>query len=84
MERHLGGRFGTTFNQKAAYGIYKYIGKTEETHFIDDKVITNVPFVYAVEAVTTSGISKRSEVTIDMEAKPKKRKWKRWAEVPLQ
>lgn len=60
--------------QKAPYGIYKYIGKTEETHFIDDKVITNVPFVYAVEAVTTSGISKRSEVTIDMEAKPKKRK----------
>ena len=45
--------------QKAPYGIYKYIGKTEETHFIDDKVITNVPFVYAVEAVTTSGISKR-------------------------
>ena len=60
--------------QKAPYGIYKYIGKTKETKFIDDKVVTNVPFVYAVEAVTTSGISKRSEVTIDMEAEPKKRK----------
>lgn len=60
--------------QKAPYGPYKYIGKTDENKFIDDKVITNVPFVYAVEAVTTSGITKRSEVTIDMEAKPKKRK----------
>ena len=48
--------------------------KTKENNFIDDKVVTNVPFVYAVEAVTTSGISKRGEVTIDMEAEPKKRK----------
>lgn len=60
--------------QKAPYGIYKLIGKTKENNFIDDKVVTNVPFVYAVEAVTTSGISKRGEVTIDMEAEPKKRK----------
>lgn len=60
--------------QKAPYGIYKYIGKTTDTKFIDDKVITNVPFVYAVEAVTTSCITERSEVLIDMEAKPKKRK----------
>ncbi len=60
--------------QKAPYGIYKYIGKTTEDSFIDDKVVTNVPFIYAVEAVTTSGITKRSEVTIDLEAEPKKRK----------
>lgn len=60
--------------QKAPYGIYKYIGKTTESKYIDDKVVTNVPFVYAVEAVTTSGITKRAEVTIDMEAEPKKRK----------
>lgn len=60
--------------QKAPYGMYKYIGKSTECKFIDDKVITNVPFVYAVEAVTASGISKRAEVTIDMEAQPKKRK----------
>ncbi len=60
--------------QKAPYGIYKYIGHTKVNNFIDDKVVTNVPFIYAVEAVTTSGISKRGEVTIDMEAKPKKRK----------
>ncbi|MCH5211145.1 MAG: hypothetical protein J1F01_09325 [Oscillospiraceae bacterium] len=60
--------------QKAPYGIYKFIGKTEDTTFIDDKVVTNVPFIYAVEAVTTSGITNRAEVTIDMEAEPKKRK----------
>lgn len=60
--------------QKAPYGIYKYIGKTEQTHYIDDKVVTNIPFIYAVEAVTTSGITQRAEVTIDMEAEPKKRR----------
>ncbi len=60
--------------QKAPYGAYKLIGRTEEAKFTDDKVITNVPFVYAVEAVTTSGFTKRSEVTIDMEAKRAKRK----------
>ncbi len=60
--------------QKAPYGAYKYIGRTEKCSFIDDKVVTNVPFVYAVEAVTTSGISKRAEVTTDLEAEPKKRK----------
>ncbi len=60
--------------QKAPYGIYKYIGRTTENKFIDDKVVTNVPFIYSVEAVTTSGITERSEVTIDMEAQPKKRK----------
>ncbi len=59
--------------QKAPYGMYKYIGKTTETKFIDDKVVTNVPFIYAVEAITTSGISERKAVTIDMEAQPKKR-----------
>lgn len=60
--------------QKAPYGIYKYIGKTTKHHFIDDKVVTNVPYIYAVEAVTTSGITKRAEVKIDMEAEPKKRR----------
>lgn len=60
--------------QKAPYGIYKFIGTSEDCTYIDDKVVTNVPFVYAVEAVTTSGISKRAEVTIDMEAPAKKRK----------
>jgi fibronectin type 3 domain-containing protein len=69
--------------QKAPYGIYKYIGKTTETSFIDDKVITNVPFIYAVEAVTTSGISERAEVTIDMEAKPKKRKMETLNRAPV-
>lgn len=60
--------------QKAPYGIYKKIGTTTECAYIDDKVVTNVPFIYAVEAVTTSGISKRAEVKIDMEAQPVKRK----------
>lgn len=59
--------------QKAPYGIYKYIAKTTDTHYID-KVVTNVPYIYAVEAVTTSGKTPRSEVTIDMEAEPKKRR----------
>lgn len=60
--------------RKAPYGIYKYIARTTETDYIDDKVITNVPYVYGVEAVTTSGRTKRADVTIDMEAEPKKRK----------
>jgi hypothetical protein len=60
--------------QKAPYGIYKLIAQTEKTEYIDDKVVTNVPFIYAVEAVTPGGISNRAEVTIDMEAKPFKRK----------
>ncbi len=69
--------------QKAPYGIYKLIGTTENCSYIDDKVTTNVPFVYAVEAVTTSGISQRAEVTIDMEAKPKKRKMETLGRAPV-
>ncbi|MBQ3471043.1 MAG: hypothetical protein IJH17_01535, partial [Clostridia bacterium] len=60
--------------RKAPYGIYKYIAKTTDTDYIDDKVVTNVPYVYGVEAVTTSGKTERADVTIDMEAEPKKRK----------
>ncbi len=60
--------------QKAPYGPYKLIAKTDKEEFIHDEVVTNVPFVYAVEAVTPGGISERIEVTIDMEAEPKKRK----------
>lgn len=60
--------------QKAPYGIYKLIAKTTKTEYIHDEVITNVPFIYAVEAVTPGGVSERAEVQIDMEAKPFKRK----------
>ncbi len=69
--------------QKAPYGNYKLIAKTEEESYIDDKVTTNVPFIYAVEAVTTSGITERAEVTIDMEAKPKKRKMETLGRAPV-
>ncbi|MGN0148802.1 MAG: rhamnogalacturonan lyase, partial [Clostridia bacterium] len=69
--------------QKAPYGIYKLIAKTAKTTYIDDKVITNVPFIYAVEAVTTSGISERKEVKIDMEAQPKKRKMETLNRAPV-
>ncbi len=69
--------------QKAPYGNYKLIAKTEEESYIDDKVITNVPFIYAVEAVTTSGITERAEVKIDMEAKPKKRKMETLGRAPV-
>lgn len=69
--------------QKAPYGIYKLIGKTKEESYIDDRVITNVPFVYAVEAVTASGVSERAEVLIDMEAKPKKRKMETLNRAPV-
>ncbi|MDD6484492.1 MAG: hypothetical protein PUF72_07950 [Clostridiales bacterium] len=69
--------------QKSPYGIYKYIGKTDECYYIDDKVVTNVPFVYAVEAVTTSGITKRAEVTADLEAKPKKRRMETLSRAPV-
>lgn len=51
--------------QKAPYGIYKKIGTTDETEFIDSKVTVNAPFVYAVEAVTTSGVSKRAELRVE-------------------
>ena len=60
--------------QKAPYGIYKLIAKTTKQEYIHDKVVTNVPFIYAVEAVTPAGISNRAEVKIDTEAKPFKRK----------
>lgn len=60
--------------QKAPYGIYKLIGTSEDCAYIDDEVTTNVPFVYAVEAVTESGISKRAEVVTDIEADKKKKK----------
>lgn len=60
--------------QKSPYGIYKLIAKTTKTEYIHDKVVTNVPFIYAVEAVTPGGVSNREEVRIDMEAKPYKRK----------
>lgn len=69
--------------QKAPYGIYKLIGKTTGESYIDDKVTTNVPFIYAVEAVTTSGISERAEVTIDIEAKPHKRKMETLGRAPV-
>lgn len=69
--------------QKAPYGIYKLIAATKEENYIDDKVITNVPFIYAVEAVTTSGITERAEVTIDMEAEPKKRKMETLNRAPV-
>lgn len=69
--------------QKAPYGIYKLIGTTAEDSYIDDKVITNAPFIYAVEAVTTSGISPRAEVKIDMEAKPYKRKMETLGRAPV-
>lgn len=69
--------------QKAPYGNYKLIATTEEESYIDDKVITNVPFIYAVEAVTTSGITERAEVVIDMEAKPKKRKMETLGRAPV-
>lgn len=60
--------------QKAPYGLYKLIAKTKKTEYIHDHVVTNVPFVYAVEAVTPGGVSNRIETTIDMEAKPFRRK----------
>lgn len=60
--------------QKAPYGLYKLIAKTKKTEYIHDRVVTNVPFVYAVEAVTPGGVSNRIEDVIDMEAKPFKRK----------
>lgn len=60
--------------QKAPYGPYKLIAKTDKSEFIHDEVVTNVPYIYAVEAVTPGGISNRIEAVIDMEAEPKKRK----------
>lgn len=59
--------------QKSPYGLYKKIDTTENTAYIHDEVITNVEFIYAVEAVTTSGATERAEIPTEVIAAPLRR-----------
>lgn len=56
--------------QKAPLGICKKIATVSETIYIDEDVITAVPFIYAVEARTSSGITKRAEIVTPIQAPP--------------
>ena len=69
--------------QKAPYGAYKKIGTTKETAFIDDEVITNRVFTYAVEAVTTSGESEWAQTQTDVVAQKFRRKMETLDRAPV-
>ncbi len=56
--------------QKAPYGLYKFIDRNYDCDYIDDKVVTNVEYIYAVEAVTLSGITERAEAKTNIIEKP--------------
>lgn len=60
--------------QKAPFGLYKKIANASANSYTDYHVKTSVEFVYAVEAVTLSGISKRAEVKSEIAAEPLRRK----------
>lgn len=60
--------------QKAKYGKCKLIASASANEYTDYHVRTSVEFVYAVEAVTTSGISEKIEITTPVAAEPMKRK----------
>ena len=60
--------------QKAPHGLYMLMGKTEDTSFVCGDVYSSVDLVYAVEAVTYSGVTERSETVVKACMPPKKRK----------
>lgn len=60
--------------QKAPYGLYMLLAKTEETSYVCRDVCSCADFVYAVEAVTYGGISKRTETEVKACVPKKKRK----------
>lgn len=60
--------------QKAPYGLYKLIGKPEKNSYIYRDVYPCADMVYAVEAVTLSGATKRAETVLKASAAPQKRK----------
>ncbi len=60
--------------QKAPYGLYMLIAKTKDTSFVYGDVHSSVDLVYAVEAVTYSGVTERAETEVKACVPPKKRK----------
>lgn len=60
--------------QKAPYGLYMLLGQTKDAEFTCRDVYSCADFVYAVEAVTYSGITEKSETLVKACAAPKKRK----------
>ncbi len=50
--------------QKAPYGIYKKIGTSINPEYVDKNVTVNCNFMYAVEAVTTSGVTDRKHIMV--------------------
>jgi fibronectin type 3 domain-containing protein len=69
--------------QKAPHGIYKKVTATDKTSFIHNHVVTCVSFIYAVEAVTTSGITQRAEIPTEVIAKPLRRKMETLNRAPV-
>ncbi len=68
------GAFWYNVYQKAPYGLYKLIAKTKATDYEYADVYPCVEFVYAVEAVTASGITKKTETVLPAVKPVKKRK----------
>ncbi len=59
--------------KKPKYGLSKVIATVEEPSYTDNAVVTCVPFEYAVEGVTTSGLTSQAKITSGIAAKPVKR-----------
>ncbi|XEC93773.1 SGNH/GDSL hydrolase family protein [Paenibacillus tarimensis] len=49
------------YRSKKADGTYEWIGKTRETTYTDDTVLTTIPYYYKVAAVNAGGVSEMSE-----------------------
>lgn len=60
--------------QKAPYGMFKRIATVKHSAYIDDEVDTVTDFTYAVEAVTTSGVTEKAEILVPAASKPFRRK----------
>ena len=68
------GALGYYVYQKAEFGLYKKLGRVDITEFVDNDVLAAVEFVYAVSAITKSGLTERAEVTTPVKRAPFKRK----------
>lgn len=60
--------------QKAPYGNFKLIANVKDTEYTDNEVKTVVEFIYAVEAVTPSGLTEKTLITTPVRHKKFKRK----------
>ncbi len=60
--------------QKAPYGNFKLLAGVDGTEYTDNDVKTTVEFVYAVEAVTVSGLTEKTLITTPVRHKKFRRK----------